>query len=87
LRFQSIFLAFGTFLMLMRFTLEFEFDESFDGRGLALPVEQDVHRSLPAADGTGTDLNGQVQDQTPWQEFAEDLAGTLEAASNQVVEN
>ncbi len=57
----------------MRFSLEFESDQSFDGRGFFVSPEE-VVRAGSLADGR------QGVESAHWMAFAEALAGVLEEA-------
>jgi hypothetical protein len=59
----------------MRFSLEFENDESFDGSGLLLPTASTWQGTRYAEKA----LEKEDLYRLPWQAFAEELASHLEA--------
>lgn len=60
----------------MRFSLEFENDESFDGSGLLLPTAS----ACLGARCAGKELEKENLCHLPWLAFAEELASHLEVA-------
>ena len=60
----------------MRFSLEFEFDESFDGRGVV--VSKGLGFRPAALERSSSNESGEGHN--PWQVFAEGLVDVLEAA-------